>query len=64
METRLLARKEEERKRTSMVFDEILKSNEDSYSQQYEFLNQVNFCARVRVRARSCERAVASPGRR
>jgi chromosome segregation ATPase len=64
LETRLLARKEEERKRTSMVFDEILKSNEDSYSQQYEFLNQVNFFTRVSVRARSCKRAVASPAGR
>lgn len=59
LEARLLARKEEERKRTSMVFDEILKSNEDSYSQQYEFLNEVNFCTRMRMRARSCERAVS-----
>ena len=53
LEVRLLARKEEERKRTSLVFDEILKSNEDSYSQQFEFLNQVNFCTRMRVRVRA-----------
>ena len=58
LEARLQAHQEEELKRASKAFDDILTSNQDS-CQQYQFLNKVTPCMRTRIRLRERQRARA-----
>jgi predicted RNase H-like nuclease (RuvC/YqgF family) len=58
LEARLQAHQEEELKRASKAFDDILTSNQDS-CQQYQFFNKVTPCTRTRIRLRERQRARA-----